>query len=209
GRPGNVVVLPNATHLLPLPDAALVKAKALPLRFLFVGRFAYNKGIGVLLEAARQLNQEGLAAAYELHLAGKGPLFEEMKARHPLPNVQFWGFVSDADLDQAYLQDHVFVLPTLFEGMPTVVLEAMARAMPILVTDTGATLELVDAKNGMILPKNDVQGLKGAMRAMIEMEGAAFEAMSAASLDRVRERFTWEAVAKAHLGLFREMWHSL
>jgi glycosyltransferase involved in cell wall biosynthesis len=84
GRQDNVVVLPNATNLLPQKDADLIKQKSSPLRFLFVGRFAYNKGIGDLLEAAKQLNDEGHAAAFELHLAGKGPLFDEMKARYPL-----------------------------------------------------------------------------------------------------------------------------
>jgi glycosyltransferase involved in cell wall biosynthesis len=209
GRADNVVVLPNATNLLPMTDAELIKQKSSPLRFLFVGRFAYNKGIGDLLEAVKQLNDEGHAAAFELDLAGKGPLFDEMKARYPLKNVHFQGFVSDPDLDLAYLDDHVFVLPTLFEGMPTVVLEAMARAMPILVTDTGATLELVDEQNGIILEKKDVQGIKNAMMRMITAEETAFAGFSKASLVRVRERFTWEVVAEAHLRLFREMRHSL
>lgn len=209
GNADRVVVLPNATHLVQMPEEQLIKKKSTPLKFLFVGRFAYNKGIGVLLEAAKQLNGEGHQALFELHLAGKGPLFEEMRSRYPLANVHFHGFVSDADLDIAYLENHVFILPTLFEGMPTVVLEAMARAMPILVTDTGATRELVDAENGLILQKNDVQNLMQAMRTMIQMDHSQFGMLSAASLDRVQKRFTWEAVAEAHLRLFREMWHSL
>ena len=63
--------------------------------------------------------------------------------------------------------------------------EAMARAMPILVTDTGATRELVDAENGLILQKNDVQNLMQAMRTMIQMDHSQFGMLSAASLDRV------------------------
>ncbi len=208
GRPENVVVLPNATRLLPVADAELLKSPMRPLRFLFVGRFAYNKGIGILLEAAQQLNQQGFQDAFALDLAGKGPLFEEMKGRYGhLGNVNFMGFVSDEDLDRCYLEDQVFVLPTLFEGMPTVVLEAMARAMPVLVTDTGATLELVDATNGRIVSKNDVVSLVAAMREMLEMDAGAFEALSRSSLHKVRERFTWEAVAQGHLALLRDMWH--
>lgn len=208
GNPDNVVVLPNATHLLPLPDHRLLKHKAPRIKFLFVGRFAYNKGIGTLLEAAKRLNDDGFADRFELHLGGKGPLWEQLRLQYALPNVHFWGFVSDEELDRAYLDDHVFVLPTLFEGMPTVVLEAMARAMPILVTDTGATLELVGPENGIILPKNDVEGLKAAMIALMSMAPEAFQAMSAASLRKVKERFSWEAVAQAHLALFQEMWQS-
>jgi len=208
GRPGNVVVLPNATQLLPVADADLIKSPARPLRFLFVGRFAANKGIGILLEAAQRLNAAGFQDRFVLDLAGKGPLFEQMRAKYQLPNANFMGFVTDEDLDRCYLDDQVFVLPTLFEGMPTVVLEAMARAMPILVTDTGATLELVDGSNGTIIPKNDAQALQGAMQAMIELSAAALQQQSAASLDKVRQRFTWPIVAAAHLALFRDMWHS-
>ncbi|MFN8397393.1 MAG: glycosyltransferase family 4 protein [Bacteroidia bacterium] len=209
GRNVKVVVLPNATQVLPVPDSDLLKSKAKPLKFLFVGRFAHNKGIDVLLAAAERLNIRGFSGAYELHLAGKGPLYDAMRSKYRLPNVHFWGFVSDEDLDTAYLQDHVFVLPTLFEGMPTVVLEAMARAMPILVTDTGATLELVGPENGNIIPKQDVEGLAVAMRVMIDMDAAQFQAMSASSLSKVKERFSWESVAQGHLALFRELWQSL
>jgi glycosyltransferase involved in cell wall biosynthesis len=208
GRPDNVVVLPNATSLLPLDDAALHKQPVKPMRFLFVGRFVANKGIGDLLQAAANLNAAGHQKDFVLDLAGKGPLFEEMKQRFPLPNVNFLGFVDDADLDRLYLEDQVFVLPTLFEGMPTVVLEAMARAMPILVTDTGATLELVDASNGEILPKRDAVALQGAMLRLMAMPAPDFQLRSAASLKKVQSRFTWPAVATAHLALLRDMWQS-
>ncbi len=204
GRADNVVVLPNATNPIPAQEKKLIRPKGHPLHFLFVGRFAHNKGIGVLLEAAKQLNDAGFEGDFKIDLAGKGPLFEEMKAAYPLPNVNFLGFVSDEQLDNAYLNDDVFVLPTLFEGMPTVILEAMARAMPIIVTDTGATLELVDQSNGHIIEKNDVQSLKSAMQTYLEMPNLEFEEKSGASMEKFLARFTWEAVAKAHLKLFRD-----
>lgn len=205
GARGQLVVLPNATNPLPEPPASLHKSKTTPLRFLFVGRFASNKGIDVLLEACRMLNAEGREQEFELDLCGKGPLFEEMQARYPLPNARFRGFVSDEDLAAAYLEDSVFVLPTLFEGMPTVVLEAMARAMPVIVTDVGATLELVGEENGRIIAKQDAGDLKRAMAAFLDMAGEEYAALSRASLDKFQERFTWEAVAAAHLELFRKM----
>jgi len=201
-RPEQLVVLPNATNPLSLPRESLLKVKSAPLRFMFVGRFAYNKGIDVLLEAVAQLNSEGLSDLFCLDLSGKGPLFEELKGRFPLPNVQFRGFVSDEDLAQAYLDNHVFVLPTLFEGMPTVILEAMARAMPIVVTDVGATLELVGNENGNIIRKRDVADLTRVLRHYIELDEETFQAQSGVSWDKFQERFTWEAVAKSHIELF-------
>lgn len=205
GRADNVVVLPNATNPIAVEKTNLVRPKSSPMHFLFVGRFAHNKGIDVLLAATKALNEAGFVDQFVLDLAGKGPLFEEMKAKYPLSNVNFLGFVTDEQLDNAYLNDDVFVLPTLFEGMPTVILEAMARAMPIIVTDTGATLELVDDSNGHIIVKNDVDSLKSAMQTYLEMPENEYETKSAASLEKFLSRFTWKEVAKAHLALFRDL----
>lgn len=202
-RPEQVVVLPNATNPLPLPPEQLHKSLREPVQFLFAGRFAYNKGIDVLLQATQHLNQAGFAERFHLLLAGKGPLFEEMSSRFALPNVTFGGFVPDEDLAQAYLDAHFFVLPTLFEGMPTVVLEAMARATPILVTDVGATRELVGPENGRILRKKEVDDLAQAMREAIEMDAETYESWSRNSLQKFQDRFTWSAVARDHLVLFK------
>lgn len=205
GRPEQLAVLPNATNPLDLPAPQLHKHKGQPLRFMFVGRFSDNKGIVHLLEATQSLNQQGLTDQFVVDLCGKGPLFEAMQQRFPLPNVQFRGFVSDDDLDQAYLDNHVFVLPTLYEGMPTVILEAMARAMPIIVTDVGATLELVGPENGRIIQKQNSGDLAGKMQSFLKMPEEEYEQLSVHSLSKFLRSFTWEAVAAAHLKLFREV----
>lgn len=199
-----IVVLPNATNPVPLP-ADYTKSNQGTLRFLFAGRFAENKGIDVLLKAVQLLHAQGYAPRMQVDLVGKGPLWEAMQAQYPLPGVNFLGFVPDEGLDNLYLDDQVFVLPTLFEGMPTVVLEAMARAMPILVTDVGATLELVNEQNGQIIPKQDPQALAAAMARMIELDSPAFAALSQASRTKFEQRFTWEAVAQSHLQLFSQV----
>lgn len=200
-----VVVLPNATNPVAMEAASLHKTPAKPMRFMFAGRFAHNKGIEVLLEAALQLNQAGRSADFQLDLVGKGPLFESLKSKYALPNVNFLGFVSDEALARCYLESHVFVLPTLFEGMPTVVLEAMARAMPIIVTDVGATRELVDTSNGIIIEKQDIPDLVRAMTTLLDLSAHDFSELSQHSLQKFLARFTWEAVAQQHLDLFRKM----
>lgn len=182
-----IYVLPNATES---PGEVPLKSKESPMGFFFAGRFAWNKGIGVLLQAAQQLNEAGYADRFRLELGGKGPLFEEMKAQYPLPNVKFLGFIPDEELQNCYLRNQVFVLPTLFEGMPTVVLEAMAHAMPIIVTDVGATLELVSEKNGLIIEKNSVESLVKAMKAFMEMDQAELADRSAASRAKFLDQFT-------------------
>lgn len=205
-RANRIVVLPNATQ-----DPGDLRPIAPPSKmgFFFAGRFAWNKGIGILLEAAKMLNTAGYADRYSLELGGKGPLFEEMKAQYSLPNVQFLGFIPDEELQNCYFRNQVFVLPTLFEGMPTVVLEAMAAAMPVIVTDVGATLELVSAENGRIIEKNNAQDLYDAMRQFIEMDPEPLSQLAHASRQKFLQSFTWQAVAQQHLAAFAQLNYGL
>lgn len=198
-----VVVLPNAVELPSVP--APYPDRQGPLRLFFVGRFAFNKGIDVLMEVARRLEAEGLAERVRFDLAGSGPLLEHYKAQGLPANVRLLGRVDDDELFQRYRDSHALVLPTRFEGMPTVVLEAMAQARPILVSDVGATAELVDATNGYLLPKGDVAALHNAVLRLLELDQAQRTAMGLASYAKVQERFTWPAVTRKTLAVLKEV----
>jgi glycosyltransferase involved in cell wall biosynthesis len=199
-----LVVLPNGVNVPadPAPDR---QRRPGGLSILFVGRFAANKGIGDLLEAYRIVTADGDQSGTELHLVGDGPLYADLKASHERPDVHFHGKASDEVLDGLYRSVDLFVLPTLFEGMPTVVLEAMARGLPIAVTDVGATRELVDDTNGFIIPKRDPGSLAATLRAFARLSAEQRRSLGAASLCKVRERFTWSAVAAAHVRLFERV----
>ncbi len=202
GSNARVVVLPNAVDVpsepMPYPHGDG------PLRLLFVGRFAFNKGIDLLMEVAGRSCADGLSGAVRFELAGDGPLLAKYMAQGLPENVHLLGRVDDAELFRLYAQCHALLLPTRFEGMPTVVLEAMARARPVMVSDVGATAELVDDSNGRLLPKGDADALYQAIRWFIELPVESRRAMGRASWERVRERFTWPAVALATLAALRE-----
>jgi glycosyltransferase involved in cell wall biosynthesis len=201
----NLTVLPNAVSEPEVSAEKEEKQHDAPLRAAFVGRFAANKGIHILMDTIDRLNDEGFRNKISFHLAGKGPLYESYKESNQRSNVEILGFVSDEELQALYRDADVFVLPTLFEGMPTVVLEAMSRALPIIVTDVGATAELVAADNGYLIKKNSVLGLKNALMNFISAPRRKRMAMGARSLEKVRERFTWERVAQKHYDLFKAL----
>lgn len=201
-----VVVLPNAVNV---PARGVRNYDSSPLQFLFVGRFALNKGINILAEAVKELNDEGYSGKLTFNLVGKGPLFEEYRKKYNFGNLHFLGFADDDKLNELYRTNDVFVLPTLFEGMPTVVLEAMANGMPIIVTDVGATMEMVDRNNGFIIEKNDVQSLKKAILNYHSMSVDARRSLSEYSYQKVSNQFTWDIVAQKHAELFREINRSL
>ena len=201
GSACRVVVLPNAVDL-PASAPAYPNADG-PVRLLFVGRFAFNKGIDVLLAVARRFTREGKADAFRFTLAGDGPERARMEAEGLPPNVVLAGRVDDAVLEELYAGCHALVLPTRFEGMPTVVLEAMARARPVFVSDVGATAELVDGSNGLLLPKGDAAALHGALLDFHSRPLKERAALGEAGRSRAAERFTWPAVTDGFLDLFR------
>jgi len=204
-RADRLAIIPNA---IPAPPPTIPEKQyghVGPTRVLFVGRIAYNKGINVLLEAARLLDEAGMSADFIFTIAGKGPLYETYKAQNLLANVQFLGFVGDKDLFDLYIAHDLFLLPTLFEGMPTVVLEAMAAGMPVAVTDVGATRELVDAENGYIIETGNPHSIASALRDFRTLPTDQVEALRQASYTKVQTRFTWAQVALQHVALFRKI----
>ena len=202
-NPGKICTAPNGV-LVPLHTAAPSGNKG-RVNVLFLARFAANKGINILFEAIDQLHASGELDGFEFVLGGKGPLYEYYRQKNQYEQVRLLGFVADEEIGNLYQQAHVFVLPTLFEGMPTVVLEAMSYRLPIIVTDVGATAELVDDTNGFLINANAVQQLTGALRAFRDLDAETRRKMGEASRTKVEQRFTWKAVADVHKTLFHQL----
>lgn len=201
GTEATVVTIPNAVDIP--ANVSPGKVHETPVRLLFVGRFAFNKGLDVLMSVARRLVAEGRSSLVRFELAGSGPLLATYQAMGLPSNVTLLGRVDDERLFQLYTECDALLLPTRFEGMPTVVLEAMARAKPILVSDVGATAELVDAGNGYLLPKGDADALYAAVIAFAAMEPSRREALGKASWERARSRFDWRPVSAGFMELFQ------
>ncbi|CAN5465111.1 glycosyltransferase family 4 protein [soil metagenome] len=197
-----IVVLPNAVNPAEAPERNFDKDV---LQLLFVGRFAFNKGINVLMEGVRSMNLEGYKNRLIFNVVGKGPLYEQYIKEYNFPNVNFLGFADDDKLTQLYKENDLFVFPTRFEGMPTVVLEAMIAGMPIVVSDTGATCELVDSTNGFLIESNNVRSLKWGIQSFFQMTATQRMELSKASHKKVLEKFTWPKVAQMHYELFESL----
>jgi glycosyltransferase involved in cell wall biosynthesis len=197
-----IIVIPNAVTMPDLPSKRQWNQK---LKLLFVARFAHNKGIHILLEAIKQLNSEGYEDKLEFNLGGKGPLFEQYSSSLTYKNVNYLGFVSDEQLINLYTTNDLFVFPTLFEGMPTVVLEAMSYGMPVIVSDVGATSELVNSSNGYLITKNNVQELKDTIKFFCDLPITEKEQLSVNARIHVERNFTWKNTAAQYIGLFQQM----
>lgn len=125
------------------------------LRILCIGRLVPVKAHGLLLEATRKLIDRGIAT--HTTLIGEGPQrreLEEAVRRLALTDaVDLLGAVSQDDLRRHLVDADVFALSSTAEGLPVVLMEAMAMSLPVVATNVAGTTELVqDGVNGLVVP---------------------------------------------------------
>ncbi|MBI4306874.1 MAG: glycosyltransferase family 4 protein [Chloroflexi bacterium] len=201
--PSRLVEVPNAVDIESIDRFGPRKAGSGGRRkWLFVGRLAYNKGADVLIKAFRQ---SGFAEEVELLVAGSGPLDRALRRAGAGFNIGFLGRIEDRSLFPLYFECDAFVFPTLNEGMPTVVLEAMAAGLPVIASDVGATRTMVSDDNGRLVRRGDVNGLVSAMRWLHGLSQAERDALGRRSRYLVETHYNWPAVAKRTLEVCQEV----
>lgn len=172
------------------------------LKMLCVSRLIERKGIRFLIEAISMLNDDKI----ELVLVGEGNQEKELKQLAKdldvADRVEFKGYVDHDDIGDIYENSDVFVLPSSNEGMSNALLEAMASGLPVIVTDTGGTSELLDG-NGVVVPMGDPNAIAQAVCELRD-DPKARRRMGAKSRE-IAERMGWGAVSDAYSRLYRDM----
>jgi len=149
----------DASEFSPGPPRAISS----PLRLLCVGRLAPEKGQALLLEAVAALSMEGRPVY--VRLVGDGPDRSWLETRAAelgiASNVEFVGWVDQARLIAVYAEADVFVLPSLAEGIPIVLMEAMAMEKPCIAPRITGIPELIEhGVDGLLFVVGDVDDLK-------------------------------------------------
>ena len=138
---------------------------------LCVGRLTPAKGQRVLLQAMQQLSELGLCP--RLLLAGAGE--DEAQLRKMVQvmglsqQVQFLGALNSEAVRSLYLEADIFVLPSFAEGIPVVLMEAMASGLPCISSQITGIPELIEhGQNGLLMSPGDASGLCLAIKALID-----------------------------------------
>ena len=152
-----------------------------------------------------ELKNQNLLQQFEFTLGGKGPLYEFFKDQNKYSNVKLPGFVPDQEIPELYRSHNLFVVPTLFEGMPTVVLEAMSYGLPVIVSDVGATAVLVDHNNGRVIAPGSVEELVNALKWFLSLSLKERKNLSDSSYQKFIKGFTWPVVAAQYNKLFKSL----
>lgn len=172
---------------------------------IFSGRFVRRKGIPFLLEAWKTV--AGAVSGARLVLLGDGPLLGEMKRAVEELNISdtvyFAGHVSDV-ADHLRAAD-IFVLPSLQEGMPNALLEAMACGLPAVATKIGGVVDIVrDGENGILVEPGNPEALAEGVSRLLADSSCA-ERIGRAAAATISQHFSLETVAGKYLSLYRRL----
>ena len=174
-------------------------------RLVCVGRLCEQKGQLLLVEAAHRVVRRGVSL--ELVLAGDGEMRAEVEARVDAlglrEHVRITGWISSAQVRDEILAARALVLPSFAEGLPVVIMEAMALRRPVISTFVAGIPELVrTGENGWLFPAGDVEALAGAMQACLTTPADVMERMAAQAHDRVLSRHDADTEAAKLAALF-------
>jgi glycosyltransferase involved in cell wall biosynthesis len=172
------------------------------LQLICVSRLIERKGIKYLLQAIGELKHEKI----RLTIVGDGNQLLELKNLTSKLNIEdkvvFKGYLDHSKLAETYQESDIFVLPSLNEGMSNSLLESLAAGLPVVVTDTGGTSELLDG-NGVLVPMGDSDAIAEAIRRFMD-DPARRQQMGMRSRE-IAEGMSWEAVGNAYLRLYEEL----
>lgn len=141
------------------------------LRLLYVGRLKASKGLGHLIEAVKILRCHGRNV--ELDIVGEGDLrgvLTELSERANISeHAHFRGFaVTGPELNRYYDSADIFIMPSLSEGSPKVVLEALGHSLPVVATATGNIPEMLgNGRRGILVPLGDAGAIAQAVTRII------------------------------------------
>lgn len=176
------------------------------MRLVCLGRLSAEKGQLLLIEAATLLAAKGLS--FELTLIGDGPMRGAIEAlvkeRGIADKVKLTGSISTERLREELLGARALVLPSFAEGLPMVIMEAMALRRPVLTTSIAGIPELVrNGIDGWLLPAGSVESLVSAMEDCLRRPVEDLRAMGESARARVLERHSVDDQAVRLDELFR------
>jgi 2-deoxystreptamine N-acetyl-D-glucosaminyltransferase/2-deoxystreptamine glucosyltransferase len=197
-----VHVIPPGYHPGLFAAAAADPFPGLPRpRVAYVGRLAPQKDVGTLLDAFARIGP-----GPQLVLVGDGPDRRALQRRaQPFgARVHFTGFLPHAQIPAVLRHVDMLVLPSLYEDLSSVLIEAMASGLPVVATRVGGTADLVnDGVNGLLVAPRDPAALATAISRILGDPAAAARMASAAR--RTAAAYAWPDLARNVLDVYRQV----
>lgn len=181
-----VIEIPTGIESSWLTDS--IKGTGEKVRFLFVGRYERRKGIEELSAALKELVPQ---YDFEFHFAG--PISEKKQVQSS--KIVYYGQVTDVEAMMKIVRScDVLVCPSYSEGMPNVIVEAMASGLAVIATDVGAVGLLVNSSTGWLIRPGSRRELENALTDAIKAAPPVLDAKKNASVVFIRENLLWDRI---------------
>ena len=171
-------------------------------QILWVGRFVTGKGVEYLIEAFLKVLKK--IPGTHLVLVGVGPekpaIEERIRKLHLQSSVTLIDYLDNEELPGVYKNSDVFVLPSLMEGVPRTILEAMACGVPVVTTNLPHLMDIIDGA-GLVVPPKDLALLSNAILTILE-DASLAEKMGQRGRKRIVQEYSWEDTVKKTLALY-------
>lgn len=184
-----------------------IKNKVDEKYILYSGRLDYRKGLFDLIESSKIICQVHPELSFVI--TGKGILIDKLKRRVNESglknNFNFVGFVSREKLIQLYQQATIYVLPSHYEGLPTVLLEAMACGCPVVATSVSGNLDvLTQGHDGILVPPKSPDKIAEAVLKLLDNE-KMMNTLGINARNTIENRFTWSIISKKFLHFYNSL----
>lgn len=193
------IVLHNAVDIHLFTPSSLVRNDGV-FTILGVGRLIHAKGFQILLDAFAAFHRR-LSEPARLILVGEGPqrnsLVQQAVDLGIRSSVEFVDPLEQEELVKYYQAANVFCLPSYSEGLPCVVVEAMACGKPVVASRVGGTPEVVDAQSGILVAPGDASAL---CEALLQAKNSVWNGEIIRK--KIVDDFGWEKWAKTMIELF-------
>lgn len=172
-----------------------------PIRVCHIGRFEEAKNHAALVAAATQLKADGFDIVFDLY--GIGSLMEEIKGAVSKGNLEeefaFHGLTDN--VPDALRKADLFVFPSVYEGMPMVLAEAMAAGLPIVAAAVGGIPDMLEDGENALLCKPDAVSIATAVERLLSDEGLR-KSLGTAARKRAAD-FSSDAMARAYFDVYK------
>lgn len=183
----------------------------IPIVIGTVGRLVFQKGFNYLIEAAIQLKRQ--LKNFRIDIIGDGELHEELTALIAAKGVgdcvRLLPAMPRPDLLRTMQQFDIFAMPSRWEGMSGVLMEAMALELPIVAADvSGVEKLLTHGKTGFVVPKENAEALATALSGvakLVRQNAPELSAMGNAARTVIVENYSIDRIARLHESLYRSL----
>ncbi len=204
-----ITTIPSAVDSSLVRDVSLKGAESKPSYpvILYVGRLAPRKGVHYLLQAMPRIIKHSPEAI--LFVVGEGPLKQylvDLSRRLDLQNsVMFLGYVSDEKIRSLFAFADVVVVPSIFEGCPLVLLEAMAAGKPVVASAVHGITEVIKPDfSGLLVEPGSIHEIEHAVIRLLEDRKFA-NYLGKNARQTVIRGYSWEKIARRTLEVYEKL----